>query len=255
MQVAGHLGEAAGDLPPRLSKLLAEVDFSDASQSMGANALVSALRELGDPGSAPVLASAVAAAVREEQWHTAASALKALASFGPEVAFALDVVRPLADAQDVTVRAAATAALWELEGDAAGVVPRLVELLDTHENNEAAAVLGRIGQAAAPALPRLRRMLTTGYEWTRVYAAAALWDIGGDAEAPAVVETLLTAWAENDSTSNHVLACLNRMGPAAQPALPRVREELTLLRRSGRFRNIPNHDELQAACRSITARI
>ncbi|MFB6668262.1 HEAT repeat domain-containing protein [Streptomyces parvus] len=254
VQVAGHLGEAASDLTPRLSKLLAEVDFSDTSQSMSANALVSALRELGGPAAAPVLASAVTAAVREEQWRTAASALKALASFGPEAAFALSVVRPLADAQDVTVRAAATAALWELEGDAAGVVPRLVELLDTHANDEAAAVLGRIGPAAAPALPRLRNMLTAGYEWTRVYAAAALWDIGGDAEAPAVVETLLAAWAENDSTSNHVLTCLNRMGPAAQPALPRVREELTLLRRSGRFRNIPNDEELQAACRSVTAR-
>lgn len=254
VQVAGHLGGAAGDLTPRLSKLLAEVDFSDASQSMSANALVSALRELGDPAAAPALTTAIVAAVREEQWHTAASALKALASFGREAAFALDVVRPLADAQDVTVRAAATAALWELEGDAVGVVPRLVELLDTHENDEAAAVLGRIGQAAAPALPRLRKMLTAGYEWTRVYAATALWDIGGDAEAPAVVGTLLTAWAENDATSNHVLACLNRMGPAARPALPRVREELTLLRRSGRFRSIPHDEELQSACRSITAR-
>ncbi|MCX0247854.1 HEAT repeat domain-containing protein [Streptomyces drozdowiczii] len=255
VQVAGHLGETAGDLTPRLSKLLAEVDFSDASQSMSANALVSALRELGDPAAAAALASSVTVAVREEQWHTAASALKALASFGPEAAFALDVVRPLADAQDVTVRAAATAALWELEGDAAGVVPRLVELLDTHAADEAAAVLGRIGPAAAPALPRLRKMLTAGYEWTRVYAAAALWDIAGAAEASVVVETLLTAWAENDSTSNHVLACLNRMGPAARPALPRVRKELTLLRRSGRFRSIPHDEDLLTACRSVTARI
>ncbi|MFD7854566.1 hypothetical protein ACFV6B_09825 [Streptomyces microflavus] len=132
-------------------------------------------------------------------------------------------------------------------------MPRLVELLDTHERDEAAEVLGRIGPAAAPALPRLRTMLTAGYEWTRVYAAAALWEIGGAAEAPAVVETLLEAWAENDATSNHVLACLSRMGPAARPALPRVREELMLLRRSGRFRSISNDEELQAACRTITA--
>ncbi|MFE3676101.1 HEAT repeat domain-containing protein [Streptomyces griseus] len=254
VQVAGHLGGAAGDLTPRLSKFLAEVDFSDQSQSMSANALVSALRELGDPAAAPALTTAVVTAVREEQWHTAASALKALASFGPGAAFALDVVRPLADAQDVTVRAAATAALWELEGDAACVVPRLAELLGTHEHDEAAAVLGRIGSAAAPALPHLRKMLTAGYEWTRVHAAAALWDIGGEAEAPAVVETLLTAWAENDATSNRVLACLNRMGSAARPALPQVRNELTLLRRSGRFHSISNDEELQAACRAITVR-
>lgn len=254
VQVAGHLGEAAGELTPRLSKLLAEVDFSDSSQSMSAGALVSALRELADPAAAPALASAVMAAVRQEQWGTAVSALNALASFGSGSAFALEVVRPLADVQDLHVRAAATAALWALEGDAAGVVPRLVELLDTHKQSEAVEVLGRIGQTAAPALPRLRKMLTAGYEWTRVYAAAALWDIGGDAEASAVVETLLMAWAENDATSNHVLACLNRMGPAARPALPRVREELGLLRRSGRFRSISNDEELLATCRAITAR-
>ncbi|MFD4237136.1 HEAT repeat domain-containing protein [Streptomyces sp. NPDC058542] len=228
VQVAGHLGGAAGDLTPRPSKLLAEVDFADSSQSMSANALVSALRELGDPAAAPALTGAVVAAVREEQWHSAASALNALASFGPGSAFAPEVVRPLADAEDLHVRAAATEALWELESDAADVVPRLVELLDTHRQQEAAEILGRIGQDAARALPRLRKMLTAGYEWTRVCAAAALWDIGGDAEARAVVETLLAAWAENDATSNHVLACLSRMGPAARPALPRVREELTL---------------------------
>ncbi|MFD3658233.1 hypothetical protein ACFWSK_33710, partial [Streptomyces sp. NPDC058620] len=34
---------------------------------------------------------------------------------------------------------------------------------------QAAAVLGRIGPAAAPALSRLRKMLTAGYEWTRVH--------------------------------------------------------------------------------------
>ncbi|MEU0309107.1 HEAT repeat domain-containing protein [Streptomyces cyaneofuscatus] len=253
VQVAGHLAGAAGDLTPRLSRLLAEVDLSDASQSMSAHALVSALRELADPAAAAALTGAVTAAVREEQWHTAAAALNALASFGRGAAFAVEVVHPLADAQDVTLRAAATAALWDLQGEADDVVPRLVELLDTHERDEAAEVLGRIGPAAAPALPRLRKMLTAGYEWTRIYAAAALWEIGDAAEAPAVVETLLAAWAENDATSNHVLACLSRMGPAARPALPQVRKELTLLRRSGRFRSISNDEELQAACRTITA--
>ncbi|MFE1521366.1 HEAT repeat domain-containing protein [[Kitasatospora] papulosa] len=254
VQVVGHLHEAADDLTPRLSKLLKEVDFSDPSQSMSAGALVSALGLLADPAATPVLTSAITAAVRHEQWHMAASALNALACIGPGASSALEVVRPLADAQDVIVRAAATAALWELEGDAGCVAPRLVELLDTHEHHEAAETLGRIGPAAAPTLPRLRKMLTAGYEWTRVHAAAALWDIGGDAEASIVVETLLAAWTENDSTSNHVLACLKRMGPAARSSLPRLREELTLLRRSGRFRSISNDEELLDACRSTLSR-
>ncbi|MFF5728053.1 HEAT repeat domain-containing protein [[Kitasatospora] papulosa] len=254
VQVAGHLYEAAGDLTPRLSKLLAEVDFSDPSQSMSANALVSALGQLAGPADAPELTNVITATVRHKQWHMAASALNALASLGPGAACALEVVRPLADAQDINVRAAATAAMWELEGDAGRVVPQLVELLDSHQRHEVADVLGRIGPDASLALPRLRKMLTADYEWTRVHAAAALWDIGGDAGAPVVVETLLAAWAENDSTSNHVLACLNRMGRAARPALPRIREELTLLRRSGRFRSITNDEELLNACRSIAAR-
>lgn len=251
VQVAGHLSGAAGDLTPRLSKLLAEVDSADPSHSMSAGALVSALGQLAGPMDARALTSAVTATVCHKQWHMAVSALNALASLGPAAACALEVVRPLADAQDINVRAAATAALWELEGDAGRVVPRLVELLESHRHHEVADVLGRIGPAAAPALPRLRKMLTADRAWTRVHAAAALWDIGGDAEAPVIVETLLAAWAENDSTSNHVLACLSRMGPAARPALPRIREELTLLRRSGRFRSITNDEELQAACRSI----
>ncbi|MFE4693331.1 HEAT repeat domain-containing protein [Streptomyces sp. NPDC056749] len=254
VQVAGHLSGAAGDLTPRLSKLLEEVDFSDPSQAMSAGALVSALGKLAGPADAPELTSAITATVRHEQWHMAASALNALASLGPGAACALEVIRPLTDAQDINVRAAATAAVWELEGDAGRVVPQLVELLDSHQHHEVADVLGSIGPDASPALPRLRKMLTADYEWTRVHAAAALWDIGGDAEAPVVVETLLAAWAENNSTSNHVLACLNRMGPAARPALPRIREELTLLRRSGRFRSITNDEELLEACRSIAAR-
>ncbi|MFE7216033.1 hypothetical protein ACFY0A_41830 [Streptomyces sp. NPDC001698] len=121
------------------------------------------------------------------------------------------------------LRAAATAAVWELERDPAAVVPLLEGLLDSYWHHEAADVLGRIGPEAKAVLQRLRQMLDAGYEWTRVFAAAALWDIEGEAEAGVVVPTLLTAWKESDATSNHVLACLNRMGPAAAPTLPRLR--------------------------------
>ncbi|MEU5660834.1 hypothetical protein ABZ802_35245 [Streptomyces sp. NPDC047737] len=152
------------------------------------------------------------------------------------------------------VRAAATAALWELEGDAGRVMPQLVELLDSHQHHEMGDVLGRIGPDASPALPRLRRMLTADDEWTRVHAAAALWDIGATPRRMSSWRRSWKPWAENGSTSNHVLVCLNRMGPAARPALPRIREELTLPRRSGRFRSITNDEELLDACHSIVAR-
>lgn len=45
--------------------------------------------------------------------------------------------------------------------------------------------------------------------------AAALWQIGGEAEAPAVLDVLLQAMAQNPATANHVVACLERMGHLA----------------------------------------
>lgn len=150
---------------------------------------------------------------------------------------------------------AATGALWELEGNVESAVPKLHDLLDTHVHRAAADVLGRIGQPAAMALPRLRAMLADGYEWPRIHAAAALWAIGGAAEAPAVVGTLLGAWEKNDATSTYVAACLNRMGLAAAPALSRVIEELALSRRSGHCRSTANDEELQTTCRQIVTRL
>lgn len=246
---------AAADLVPRLTRCLANADFSQQWAGVGPGTLVSALAALRNPTVIPAITDTVTAAVRHEEWRIAVSALEVLASLGALAASALMVVRPLADAEDVDVRVAATAALWELEGDPENVVPRLHDLLDSYRQHEAADVLGRIGPPAATVLPRLRKMLTAGYEWTRVHAAAALWDIGGDAEAPAVVQTLLGAWEDNDATSNHVLTCLNGMGPAAAPALPRIRTELTLPRRSGRFRSTENDEDLQDTCRAIVTRL
>ncbi|MEV7546613.1 HEAT repeat domain-containing protein [Streptomyces sp. NPDC089915] len=256
VQVAGDLGPAAaGELVPRLTRRLDAVDFSGEWTDMSAAALVGALAELGDPAAVPALARAVEAAVRNEKWQPAASALEALASFGTAAAPALDVVRPLADAADVDLRAAATAALWALARDPADAVPRLAALLDGHRLREAAGVLARIGPPAAAAAPRLREMLTASYDWTRVHAAEALWEIGGEAEAGAVVPVLLAAWAGNGATSDHVLACLSRMGPAAAPALSRVEEELALRRRTGRFGSIAHDEEVQHLCRTLRDRL
>ncbi|MEU6878856.1 HEAT repeat domain-containing protein [Streptomyces sp. NPDC046712] len=255
LQVAGRLRPAAGELVPRLIRRLAATAFSQQWSEASAGALVSALAALRDPAAVPAITDAVTAAVRHEEWRTAASALDALASFGAAAAAALDVVRPLADAEDVDVRASATTALWELGGDPESVVPRLHDLLDSYRHHEAADVLGRIGSPAAIVLPRLRQMLTADYEWSRVHAAAALWEIGGEPEAAVVVQTLLGTWEKNDATSNHVVTCLNRMGPSAAPALPRIRTELALPRRSGRFRSTADDEELQGICRAIVARL
>ena len=104
-------------------------------------------------------------------------------------------------------------------------------------------------------LPRLRELLAHSYEWVRVHCAAAIWEISGEADAPAVLETLLQAWAHNPATANHVVACLDRMGPAAEPALPQLRAQLALPQRGGRFASIDNDEELQRLSRAIIGRL
>ncbi|MFG2087207.1 MULTISPECIES: HEAT repeat domain-containing protein [unclassified Spirillospora] len=139
-------------------------------------------------------------------------------------------------------------------GDPDEVMQPLLDLLDDSipfRINEAADVLADINPPAREALPRLRNLLTHSYEWVRVPCAAALWEIGGDAEAPAVLDTLLQAWEQNPSTANHVVACLDRMGPAARPALPRLRSELHHTQRRGRYDSIDDDEELQEISRTL----
>ncbi|MFD0692433.1 hypothetical protein [Actinomadura fibrosa] len=97
--------------------------------------------------------------------------------------------------------------------------------------------------------------MTHDYERVRVHCAAALWEIGGDSEAPTVPEVLLQAWGQNPSTANHVVACLDRMGPAARPALPQLRAELRYLQRRGRYRGIDTDEDLQRISRMLIERL
>ncbi|MEV6250562.1 hypothetical protein AB0M38_30890 [Streptomyces sp. NPDC051742] len=239
---AGHLPQATAELAPRLIRHLADIDPSREQPGFGFTALTTALSRLGDPAAVLALTDALQAAVRHEQWHTAQAALKALASFGTRASSALDVIRPLTEADNLTLRTAAASAHWELEHRPETVVPLLNGLLEHHRNSDALDVAGRIGPPAARVLPWLRQTLAGQVEentrneqngsavlndsWTLVHAAAALWDIGGDSEADAVVQALRDAWKDNEATAPTVVACLDRMGPAARPALPQIQAAL-----------------------------
>jgi hypothetical protein len=272
---ACHLPHAAAQLTPRLVRRLAEVDHSREQFGFGLTALTRTLSRLGDPAAVPALACTVHTAVRHKQWHTAEPVLKALASFGPRAASALNVVRPLTDADNVGVRTAAASCVWELERRPETVVPLLERLLEHHRNFDAIDLAGRIGPPAAPVLPRLRQILSdqaeenarnesndaavlnTGNAWTLVHTASALWDIAGDCEADTVVSALLNAWKDNDSTARDVLACLNRMGQAARPALPRIKTTLEQPHRGNdRWSDAVASDlEIERICRSLVTRL
>ncbi|MBD0694061.1 HEAT repeat domain-containing protein [Streptomyces sp. CBMA123] len=253
VQAARHLPQAAEELAPRLIRRLAHADFSSPWGS--ATALIAAINQLGDPAAVPALTTALGTAVEQGHWRTAAVALRALGSFGGAATSALETVRVLADAEDLDLRIAAVKTLWEIESDPADAVLRLTALLDAvsgRDTADVADVLGRIGAPAAAALPRLRRLLKAGPVWIRTHAAAAIYAIGGPAEAGAVLPVLLEGWQEDDPADAHVLDCLRRLGPAAAPALPRVRAELALARRSGGlFQGIENDEALQRAGRAL----
>ncbi|WP_328674881.1 HEAT repeat domain-containing protein [Streptomyces sp. NBC_00343] len=258
IQVAGHLPQAADELVPRLCDHLRRIDLSQQRSEMSANAILSALAALANPAAVPAVADTLGAAARHGQHSITQSALKALGTFGPAAAGALDTIRPLTTATHAHIRPAAVAALWAVGGDLSEVMPLLLGLLDDHITfhiGDAADLLGEIGPAASAALPRLRNLLTHEYEWVRVPCAAALWAIGGEAEAPAVLDTLLQAMAKNPATANHVVACLDRMGPLAAPALPLLREQLALPRRGGRFQSIDHDEELQRIGRTLITRL
>ncbi|WP_318212266.1 HEAT repeat domain-containing protein [Streptomyces sp. SJL17-1] len=226
IQVAGHLHPAAAELVPRLCRHLDAVDFSRQRHDINIGALTSALAELADTTAVPALTRVLTEAIRHEQWPAATSALEALTSFGTDAAPSANLLRPLADAEDVNLRAAAAAAWWALERDPAGVLPSLHGLLDTYRNCAAADVLALIGPPAASALPRLTELMTTGDIWTRLHAATAVWDIAGHPEADNVVQTLLEVWAKNEATISRIVPFLDRIGPAARPALPLLEAEL-----------------------------
>ncbi|WP_052499812.1 HEAT repeat domain-containing protein [Streptomyces vietnamensis] len=273
VNAAGHLPRAAAELTPRLVHRLADVDHSREWPDVGPTALASALAKLGDPAAVPALTDAVQAAVQHKQWSTAVPVLKALASFGTRAASALDTVRALTEADGVDIRTAAVGAVWELERCPERVVPLLEHLLESHRNFDAIDLAGRIGPPAAPVLPRLRQMLGEQVEqnarnerngsavlndsWTLVHVASALWDIGGTSEADIVVPALLNAWEDNDSTACDVVACFDRMGPAARPALPRIEAATAQPQRGGEpwGWGVTRDLKFQRTCRAILTRL
>ncbi|GLY02366.1 hypothetical protein [Actinoplanes sp. NBRC 101535] len=249
VEVAGALPQAADQLVPRLHDRLRDADLSEKWPSE-ANGILSALTRLGDPSALPIVTETLVAAARQQNWDVTRSALTALHALGPAATSALAEIRSVIAVEDTWTRAAAVTTLWAVSGDRDEVMPAALALLETFALREAADVLGRIGPPAAAALPRLRELLTADYDWNRVHAAAAVWDVAGEPEAPAVLDVLLHAWRNNSATGNHVAACLKRMGAAAAPAVPQIRAELARPERGGRFGSISNDETL---VRDLTA--
>ncbi|MFL1430434.1 MULTISPECIES: hypothetical protein [unclassified Nocardiopsis] len=255
VEVAGFLPREADRLVPPLCDLLRAAEPGGDPFNTSTDALIRALARLGDPAAVPVLTDALAAAVRGDGPWTVEAALNALAGFGPAAAPALETIRPLAVTGGRS-RAAAVAALWAIGRDPREVLPQVLALLGEggFPAMRAAEVLVGIGPAGAAAAPRLREMSGDSYEWVRVHAATALWAVGG-AGAPVVLDVLLQAWEQNPMTAATAVECLERMGPAAAPAVPRLRAHAAAAERMARFGGVDEDEELRRACLALADRL
>jgi HEAT repeat protein len=89
----------------------------------------------------------------------------------------------------------------------------------------AAAILGRMGKAAAPAVPALTEALSDDRPSVRREAAFALGAIGPDAGS--ATQALVKLLHDDETNDDHAVQyALGRIGPAAKDAIPALTKEL-----------------------------
>ncbi|GAA2913224.1 MULTISPECIES: HEAT repeat domain-containing protein [Streptomyces] len=228
-----HLGTAALPLAPALRRRLARVPLDGSGTYERAAPLLSALTALGDAESIPAvlrLLRGVPDGLRPRDAVTRA-AVRALGGFGGAAYEAIPDLRGLLETDGAV---AATEALWSITGKPDALVPVLLrELTDTGGDRRrraaAADALARLGPAARPALPGLRRMAGSGAVRERATAACAVWRIAGEPEQ--FLPVLRSAWAEDPRTRTTVAGCVAALGPAGAPLHDLLRAELASPRR------------------------
>ncbi|MEU6139370.1 HEAT repeat domain-containing protein [Streptomyces sp. NPDC047081] len=254
-QVIVHLGPAAAPLAPALRERLGDVPLDSPELFERATPLLTALTALKDAESAPEvlrLAQGIPDGVRLRE-SVVESAVRALGTFGEHAA--IPMLRGLLD---TGLAVPAAGALWSLEEDPDVVLPALIRELTSerrHRRRAAADTLARVGAAARPALPELRRMAGSDDLWERTSAAGAVWRIDGDADLAAPI--LRAAWTANPHTRRPITASLAALGASGAPLHDLLRTELAAPRRhqasTGGYgsHDVLHDEELLRACREV----
>ena len=130
---------------------------------------------------------------------------------------------------DPAVRAEAVEAIGEASPRTTKTVDLLLNALATESDSSLhpkfASALGRLGEAAAPAVPRLAELLRDDHEEVREAAAAALGNIGPAASPAAGALARALRDCCHDVRAGAAEA-LGRVGPGASDAVPALVEAL-----------------------------
>ncbi|WP_369173961.1 HEAT repeat domain-containing protein [Streptomyces sp. R28] len=231
--------EAAAPLGPELHRRL--VALSSDRRTPSKERLVAALGVLAHPESLPLLVEMVEPGIgRMSMWSLA----RALSRYGSAAAEAGPRLREFVATASVPleIRLGAAAALPAVGGEGEPLLPLVRQGLESDEWLELSPALkaaAALGPAAAPLAPRLRELLATRDAHTDVIVA--LWKTARDVDE--VLPMLLDKWTASPGARPTAAACLIEMGPAAAPALPLIREELSSPRRHS---NVSRADDSSA---------
>ncbi|MFE7273487.1 HEAT repeat domain-containing protein [Streptomyces sp. NPDC057623] len=196
--------------------------------------VVSALGVLAHPESLPFLVEMIEPGIgRMPMWCLA----RALTRYGPAAAEAGPRLREFVATASVPleIRLEAAGALSAVGGGGAPLLPLVRQGLESDQwlvLSPALRALTALGPAAAPLAARLRELLTA--RDAPMDVIVALWKSTRDVDE--VLPMLLDKWTAFPGTRPAVIACLIEMGPAAAPALPLIRAELSSPRRHGNDR-------------------
>ncbi|MFE9774435.1 HEAT repeat domain-containing protein [Streptomyces sp. NPDC005931] len=232
-QVVPHLGRAATPLAPALRRRLAALPLDAPDLDGRAPSLLHALASLDDAASVPAMLRLLEGLPADQPTRESVelSVVRALGELGAAAREAAPVLRRRLDG-GVRLATAAAAALWAVEGDAEVVLPVLVRGLEDEAGGgrrSAAETLARMGPAARPAVPALRRLARSGDLWERTAAAGALWRVTGEPEPAA--DVLRAGWRENPCTRTAIATLAVSLGPSAAPLHHLLHAELAAPRR------------------------
>lgn len=215
--LARYPGEAGRLVPPIRQRLRDLPESEDYSR----DGLVYALSEFG---------SAAAASVPElVSLLPDFDVIRALGRISPQAGPAVPSLLPLLADPDPRTAVAAGLALWRIQRDAPAVLPVLAAHLDGDRGWAALDAIAEIGGEAAALVPRLLDALERP-DWTsKLAAATAVWRVTG--QAGPVLPVFLAAWTEWPDDRAKIARLATEIGPPAEALAPLLRVELASPRR------------------------